>query len=82
MQPMLTGPEMTCVSGLMCSEAADRVWEHSELKYCAFLHRKLGYSDNEKRYRRGSLFDFAALNPSRRVCLEVQTRRAIDEISL
>ena len=32
---------------------------------------KLGYSDNEKRYRRGSLFDFAALNPSRRVCPEV-----------
>jgi hypothetical protein len=28
---------MTCVSRLMYSEGADRVWEHSELKYCAFL---------------------------------------------
>jgi hypothetical protein len=25
------------VSTLMYSEGADRVWEHSELKYCAFL---------------------------------------------
>eukprot|EP01043_Picozoa_sp_COSAG02_P034216 COSAG02_NODE_2381_length_8995_cov_3.430980_9_plen_179_part_00 len=32
MQPMLTGPKTTCVSGLTCSEAADRVWDTDKLR--------------------------------------------------
>ena len=35
--PMLTALETTCVSILMYSKVADRILEHSDLKYCAFL---------------------------------------------
>eukprot|EP01043_Picozoa_sp_COSAG02_P091854 COSAG02_NODE_28532_length_587_cov_13.825820_1_plen_42_part_01 len=31
MQPMQTGLEMTCVSRLMYSDGADRVWEQAAL---------------------------------------------------
>ena len=37
MQPVLPGRETTCVSTMMYAEAAERVREHSELKYCACL---------------------------------------------